>query len=46
MLNQKEKITGYQKIKDELKTTGGQIGNYLMAHKKEIIELSDKNVYA
>ena len=44
--NQKEKIKSYRIIKDELKTTGGQIGNYLIVHKKEIIELSDKNAYA
>ena len=44
--NQKEKIKNYRTIKDELKTTGGQIGNYLIVHKKEIIELSDKNAYA
>ena len=43
---QKEKIKNCKKIKDELKTTGGQIGNYLDNHKKEIIELSDKNAYA
>ena len=40
---QKEKITNYKRIKDRLKTTGGQIGNYLIFHKKEIIELSGKN---
>ena len=44
--NQKEKIKNYRTIKDELKTTGSQIGNYLIVHKKEIIELSDKNAYA
>ena len=44
--NQKEKITRYATIRDRLKTTGGQIGNYLFCQKKEIIELSDKNVYA
>ena len=44
--NQTIKITNFGAIKDELKTTGGQIGNYLFAHKKEIIELSDKNAYA
>ena len=38
--NQKEKITSYQKITDTLKTTGGQIGNYLLVHKKEIMELA------
>ena len=38
--NQTEKIKSYRTIKDELKTTGGQIGNYLLAHKKEIIELA------
>ena len=43
MQNQKEKIKSYRTIKDELKTTGGQIGNYLFAHKKEIIELSKEN---
>ena len=40
MQNQTEKITSYQKTTDTLKTTGGQIGNYLLAHKKEIIELA------
>ena len=44
--NQKEKIKSYATITDILKTTGGQIGNYLIVHKKEIIELSDKNAYA
>ena len=44
--NQTKKITNFGAIKDELKTTGSQIGNYLIVHKKEIIELSDKNVYA
>ena len=41
--NQKEKITSYATIKDRLKTTGSQIGNYLSVHKKEIIELSEEN---
>ena len=44
--NQKEKIKSCRIIKDELKTTGGKIGYYLNGHKKEIIELSDKNAYA
>ena len=38
--NQKEKITSYSTITDTLKTTRGQIGNYLTAHKEEIIELA------
>ena len=38
--NQTEEITNYKKITDRLKTTGGQIGNYLYDHKKEIIELA------
>ena len=42
MQKQKEKIKSYRII-DELKTTGGQIGNYLLVHKKEIIELSKEN---
>ena len=40
---QKEKITSYKRIKDRLKTTGGQIGNYLNSHKKEIIGLAEEN---
>ena len=46
LYNQTKKIKNYRTIKDELKTTGSQIGNYLIVHKKEIIELSDKNAYA
>ena len=37
---EKEKITSYATITDRLKTTRGQIGNYLHVHKKEIIELA------
>ena len=38
--NQTIKITNFGAIKDRLKTTGGQIGNYLYLWKKEIIELA------
>ncbi len=41
--NQPDKITNFHRIKDKLKLTGGKIGNYLSAHKQEIIELSEKN---
>lgn len=37
--SQTTKITNYKKITDRLKTTGGQIGNYLHSHKKEIKEM-------
>ena len=40
MQRQKEKITNYTRIKDELKTTSGQIGCYLRYYKDEIIELA------
>ena len=41
--NQPDKITNFGDISDKLKLTGGKIGNYLDAHKKEIIEISEKN---
>ena len=36
-------ITNSAKIDDRMQTTGGKIGNYLMTHKEEIIEISKKN---
>ena len=36
-------ITSYCKIYDKMQTTGGKIGNYLLAHKEKIKEISDKN---
>ena len=43
MQNQLIKITNYATITDTLKTTGGQIGNYLKNKKKEIIGLAEEN---
>lgn len=40
---QNEQIRSFRKIDYRLNTTGGLISNYLLVHKKEIIELSDNN---
>ena len=36
-------IINYQKIDDKMQTTGGKIGSYLGANRREIIEKSDEN---
>ena len=42
-LEEHPRITNFGKIDYKMQTTGGKIGNYLMTHKEEIIEISKKN---